>query len=206
MLYATLAGLGLGTGIGGLLVKAEARKLAKLSDDIASDDLDSALNRLEGGGDSAGARRRASESTNPDKKLSGDAYDNVQKALEDTDEIEFSFKGLNKIFATMQAKIFFSPSQIVRKISSRMLEGGYLKNKGVRSRTAEGTASLLRKTFEAGVFRESLPQFRQWAKNNNIGSIRRNLGAEPAGLLRPRCDVPHPPFREGREGPRKASS
>lgn len=179
VLFATLAGIGLGGGIGALISRAEAKKLASISDDIASDNLDSALNKLEGGGDSAGARRRASESMVPDKKLAGSAYDNVRQALEDTDEIEFSFKGLNQMFQTMQSKIFFSPSQIVRKISSRMLEGGLLKNKGVRSRTAEGTASLLRKTFEAGVFRESLPQFRQWAKNNGIGSFRRNLGAGP---------------------------
>ena len=156
----------------------EAKKLAALSDDIASGDLDSAVSRLGGQGDSAGAKRRASESMEPDKKLAGSAYDDVRQALDDTDEIEFSFKGLNKLFGTLQSRVFYSESSIVRKISSKMLDSGLVKNKGVRGRSAEGTASLLRKTFEAGVFRESLPMFRQWAKKNGIGNIKRNIGAD----------------------------
>ena len=180
VIFATLAGLGLGGGIGALIGKADARKIAKINDAIASDQLDTALLRLEGKPDSAGSRRRASEGMNPDKKLSGDAYENVQKALEDTDEINFRFEGLNKIFQTLQSKVFYSESQMVRKISSLMVEGGYQANKLLtRSRTAEGTASLLRKTFEAGVFSSSLPQFTKWAKNNGIGSVRRNIGAAP---------------------------
>ena len=180
VLFASLAGFGLGGGIAGLITRMEAKKLAAISDDIAKGDLDSAAAKLgvKPEESTAGATRRASESAEPDKKLSGDKYEQTIEKVADYEAPTFRFETLNKIFRTMQSKVFFSPSELVRKVSSRMTEGGYLKNKGVRSRTAEGTANLLRRTFEAGIFRESLPEFRAWAKARGIGNMRRNIGAD----------------------------
>jgi hypothetical protein len=178
VMFATLAGLGLGGGIGALITRAEAKKLAKISDQIAAGDLDAAAKQM-GVADSAGAQRVAAQSDDaPDKKLAGAAYDNVEEALDGIEDAPFAFKRLNQVFQTLQAKLFWSESSIVRKASKQMLEGGYRKDKGVRGRTAEGTANLLHRTFKAGIFRESLPEFRAWAKANKIGNIKRNIGSD----------------------------
>lgn len=175
--FAVLAGLGLGGSVGGLMARNEAKKVDKLLNDLADDNIDAAAKRLTGD-DSAGAQRRASEGMKPDRKLGGKAYDDLQEALADSDDIEFRFKGLQQMFRTMQSKVFYSPSQVVRKVAAGMLEGGFLKNKGVRKRTAEGTANLIHRTFRAGVFRDSMPMFKAWAKENGVGAIRRNIGAD----------------------------
>ena len=177
VMFATLAGLGLGGGIGGLVARHEAKKVNKILDELAEDNMDGAARALNGD-DSAGAQRRASESEGPNKRLAGKAYEDAQEALADMDAPEFRFEGLQKLFHTMQSKFLYSESEMVRKVGAAMFEGGYLKNKGVRGRTAEGTANLLHRTFRAGIFRDSMPMFKAWAKENGVGSIKRNIGAE----------------------------
>lgn len=177
IIFATLAGIGLGGGIAGLMSRTQTAKMNRILNDLAEDNIDGAAKTLTGG-DSAGARRRASESMKPDRKLAKKAYDNVEEMLGDVDAPTFRFETLQKVFRTMQSKVFYSSSPMVRKVAGQMLEGGYLAGKGVRGRTAEGTANLVRRTFEAGIFRDSLPQFRAWAARKGVGSVRRNIGAD----------------------------
>lgn len=170
VMFAVAAGVGLGGGIGALLAKREAKQLMKLKTAI----LDDAATP-----DSAGAARRASESLSPDEGLSKKAYDDVQEMLEGEADVEFGLGWLTKPFRTLHSKWLFSSSQQVRKIGSKLTEGGYLKNKSqTRSTTAEGAANVVRRKFEAGVFRDTLPAFKAWAKENKVGSMRRAMGTD----------------------------
>ena len=168
--FATLAGFTLGGGITALTGR-EARRLQSILDDVAEGEIDSAARKM--GIDDAGAQRvRHSSDGEPNKNLAGKVADDVDEVLAEIEDPKFGYKWMSTLMANFQKHTFFAQSERVRKLSSGMLEGGFLKNRGVRRMTAEGRANLVRRTFETGIFRESLPHFNAWAKRLGHGKGR----------------------------------
>ena len=171
--FATAAGFILGGMFGGLS-KADNAELQKIVNDVAKGDIDKAARSL-GVPDSAGAKRVAHGSDGeetlplaPKKKQK-----EVDEVLDDMENPKYRFRGVNALLQNFQNTLFYSAAERTRKFASKMLEGGFLANKGVRGVTAEARAQYIRKVFDAGIWRESLPEFKAWAKANGKGGARR---------------------------------
>ena len=170
--YATAAGFVLG-GAFSSLGRADNARLQEIVDNVAKGEIDEAARKL--GVDSAGAKRVAHGSDGePTKPLTpAEKTKSFDERMNDMEDPKFGFKFLNKIMQNFQNTLFYSGSMKVRKLASGMLEGGFLKNKGVRAFTAEGRAQHVRRVFETGIFSESLPAFKAWAKRNGHSDPKR---------------------------------
>jgi GH24 family phage-related lysozyme (muramidase) len=172
VMMATLAGFTLG-GAFSSLSKSQNGRIQEIVNDVANGEVDSAAAKL--GVDSAGARRVAhgSEGT-PNKPLQSDQKGaTLDEILGDMDDPKFRFKRVQQALGNFQATLFHSKTGKVRKLASKMLEGGFLKGKGTRGFTAEGRAQHVRRVFETGIFQQSLPAFKQWAERNGHSNPRR---------------------------------
>ena len=169
--FAALAGITLGGGLASLS-KAENDDLMRAANDLANGEIDAAATRLGIPEDSAGAARRRLQRLEDDTPLSR----STEEILDDMEAPEFRFKGWNWLLNNLQSKLFWSKSDSMRKVSSALFEGGFLKNKDkVRELTAEGRANQLQDVFERGVYAETLSDFKAWAKRKGHGSARRNF-------------------------------
>lgn len=166
--FATLAGITLGGALNSLS-KADTSALNRAVEDLANDNIDTAAARLGIEPDAAGAARRVHQSDAPNQPLKSN-----EDVLADMEAPSFKYKAWNWVLNNLQSKLFYSESSTVRKVASTMFEGGFLKNrKAVRSLTVEGRATQLQDVYERGIYAETLKHFKQWAKANNKGDIRR---------------------------------
>lgn len=164
---ATLAGLTLGGALGSL-TSSETRQINKLADEVAKGHIDDAAARM-GLGESAGAARARPQSVDPNAPLKETA-----EILEDMEAPDFKYRGWNYLLGNLQSKLFYSKSDTVRKVSSAMFEGGFLRDKSkTRGLTVESRANQLQDVFERGVYAETLQDFNGWAKRNKKGTARR---------------------------------
>jgi hypothetical protein len=169
---ATLAGFTLG-GTFASLSKADNGRLQEIVNDVANGEIDAAARKM--GVDSVGAKRVSHGADGkPNKPLQSDKKgETLDEILGDMDDPKFRFKKVQQALGNFQARLFHSKSEKVRKLSSLMLEGGFLKGKGTRGFTAEGRAQHVRRVFETGIFQQSLPAFKQWAERNGHNNARR---------------------------------
>lgn len=166
--FATLAGITLGGALHSLS-KAENFDLNRAVEDLANDNIDAAASRLGIDPDSAGAARRVHQSDAANQPLKSN-----EQILEEMEAPEFKYRAWNWLLNNLQSKLFYSTSASVRKVASTMFEGGFLKNRSkVRGLTVEGRATQLQDVYERGIYAETLNHFKQWAKANNKGDIRR---------------------------------
>jgi len=166
--FATLAGITLG-GAFNSLGRSANNNLNKAVEDLASDNIDAAARRLGIKDDSAGAARRRFQSDKPNQPLK-----TPEEYLDDMEAPEFKYKGWNWLLNNLQSKIFYSKSDLVRKVGSTMFDGGWLKNKfATRELTVEARSNQLQDVFERGIYAETLENFKGWAKRNNKGAPSR---------------------------------
>ena len=168
VVFATLAGITLGGALNGL-GKAANSNLNKAVEDLAADNIDAAARRLGIKDDSAGAARRRFQSDKPPQPLKS-----TEEFLDDMEAPEFKYKGWNWLMNNLQSKLFYSESDMVRKVSSAMFEGGWLRNKfATRELTVEARSNQLQDVYERGIYSETLENFKGWAKRNNKGAPSR---------------------------------
>jgi hypothetical protein len=166
--FATAGGFALGGALGGLSGADNAR-LRRLSNEIAQTDADETSARAL---DSVGAARRV---------LEGDAPLIERRGITDdmSDPGEFKYGWAQKLQQNYIGRLLHDTSDVTRKVASRIIEGGFLKNRGAtRGFTAEGRAGNLMRTYTSRFYRETTQDFRAWAAKNGYSSFRQMFGTE----------------------------
>jgi hypothetical protein len=166
--FAALAGLTVGGALG-TWTSRELKEFTDFADDVAKGNIDVAAQRLLG--DSAGAAKAKPQSMVPNKPL----YDNPDEAIDAMEAPEFKFKFLNKMLGNIQGRLFHSESETVRKVSSALFEGGFLKNRGTRALTVENRATMLDMVFQRNIYAETMSDFKGWAKRMGHGAVKREM-------------------------------
>ena len=171
VMMAAILGIALGGTIGGITARTQLDDAARRS--------------LNGLVDSVGSARRIMRVDDADAPWpAGPLAPRSQvKLLEiagfDTAPGQFRFEKLQKAQFNYQGRLFFSDDEEVRTIASRMIEGGFLKNRDeARAFTAELQAQQINGVFMTGFMRDTGDAFKRWSKRNGIGHFRATYGTK----------------------------
>jgi hypothetical protein len=134
---------------------------------------------------SAGAAQRVVDEVQDGRisePLAARSAKQVNAALDEAaDAPEFSYERIQKVQQNFIGRLFFSPSDTVRRFASRMLEGGHLKDRGaVRSQTAEGRAIFINREFRNNMMKSTRADFHAWAKERGNGWLGREFAIKPS--------------------------
>ena len=167
VIFAGLAGITLGGALGTFLSRADNLRMEKLANGVARDHLDS-----------VGASRLVSPEGAPNASLAPRAEQKFDDIFDEDDVPDFAFNRVDKLLTNLRGKLF-AGTAAVRQLSSRMLEGGFLKDKTkTRAFTAEGRADAIYRSAMSRMMNQTDPDVTAWAKARGISGPRQSLGVQ----------------------------